>query len=116
MNHHAANPTIADKKVRSATHYEKRQVFIPAKSNQCAKRVLALRLDPKLRRAAYAQRSVFCERLIKTDVAVFAYNGPPLFINHELRRQKRQLLVSASGSGTQSVIHEPQPRRETLVD
>ena len=76
MNHHATNPTIADKKIRPATHYEKRQVFIPAKSNQCAKRVLALRLDPKLRRAAYAQRGVFGKRLIKTDGAAFAHDRP----------------------------------------
>ena len=47
---------------------------MPAKSDQFGKRVLALRLDPKLRRAAYAQSGVFGERLVKADVAVFAYD------------------------------------------
>src|SRR5439155_23597345 len=76
VNHHAPNPTIADEKIRPATHHEKWEGFISAKSNQCGKRVLALWLDPKLRRAAYAQRGVFGERLIKAHVAAFAHDRP----------------------------------------
>ena len=59
MNHHPADAAVADKKIRSTTHYEKQQVFIPAKPNQIRKGFFVLRLDPKLRRAAYAQRGVF---------------------------------------------------------
>src|SRR5437773_821874 len=76
VNHHTTNPTIADKKIRASTHHEKWEVFIPTKSNQCGKRVLALRFDPKLRRAAYAQSGMFGERLIKAHVAAFAHDRP----------------------------------------
>src|SRR5437016_2824918 len=51
VNHHATNPTIADKKIRASTHHEKWEVFIPAKSNQCGKRIPALGTDQILRRA-----------------------------------------------------------------
>src|SRR4029077_4331163 len=87
MNHHATDSTIADKKIRSATHHEKRQVFIAAKPNQLRKGVLALGLDPKLRRAPYAQRRVFRKRLVKTDISLFAHDRLQLFSNYQIRRQ-----------------------------
>src|SRR5438034_10988593 len=98
MNHHATNPTIADKKVRPATHYEKREGFIPAKSNHCGKRILALRLDPKLRSAAYAQRSVSGARRGKMDSAACVYCRHHPFSNPERRPQKPQLLMNVAGS------------------
>ena len=72
MNHHTANSTVAYKKIRSTTHCEERQVFIPAKPNQIRKRLFGPRLDPKLRRPSDAQRRVFRERLVKTDVTFCA--------------------------------------------
>src|SRR5947209_17054176 len=48
MNHYTADSTVADKKIRSTTHCEKRQVFIPTKSNQIRKRLFIPQLDPKL--------------------------------------------------------------------
>src|SRR6266404_965652 len=86
MNHHATDSTIADKKIRSAAHYEKRQVFVATKSNQLRKGVLALRLDPKLRRAAYAERRMFRKRLVKTDISLFAHDRLQLFSNYQIRR------------------------------
>src|SRR5439155_19105475 len=103
MNHHGTDSTIADKKIRSAAHYEKRQVLIAAKPNQLRKGVLTLGLDPKLRRAAYAQRRVFRKRLVKTDVA-FAHDRLQLFRDHQIRRQNRQLFVDVASAETQHDI------------
>ena len=48
---------------------------------------LGLGLDPKLRRAAHAQRSVFGERLVKTHVSFFTHNRLQLFSNDKVSRQ-----------------------------
>src|SRR6266540_2575186 len=98
MNHHTADATVAYKKIRAATHCEKRQVFIPAKPNQIRKGFFVSRLDPKLCRPAYAQRGVFRERLVKADVPFFADDRLQLFGNHQIRRQDRQLLMNVAST------------------
>src|ERR1044071_229744 len=45
MNNHAANSSVPDKKIRSATHCEKREVFIPTKPDQIRKGLFRSRLD-----------------------------------------------------------------------
>jgi len=69
-----------------------------------------------LRRAAYAQRSVFREWLIKTDDTGFAYDGRQLFSNHEIRRQKRQLLMNVAGTETQHQIADVERVADIAMD
>src|SRR5262249_30061564 len=64
MNDHTATAAVANGKIRSATHREKRKIFVPAKPDQFGKGLLISRLDPELRRTAYAQSGVLPERLI----------------------------------------------------
>src|SRR6185369_6659182 len=74
MNDNPANAAVADKKIRSASDNEQRQMFITAKTNEFREGLFGARFDPKLRGAANAQRRMIRQGLVKADLALFAHN------------------------------------------